>query len=186
MFWSEELLGRWTATSDWNWPPPFDFAVELQVNRRALCTGVPSASASPVMRVPSPSLAGTRSAYGMHCDSIFGPGHCAMSVKLQLRCSIFRIRRRVSRDYISCDFLMPFILCSARPTATASCGQPKAPMTWGRVTNLTFKVDGRRADEVAVIVRLLHRRCRFTTHHVYLVACNCLIRDQDIYPLNFM
>lgn len=34
-----------------------------------------------------------------------------------------------------------------------------------KIAHLTLKVDGRGADEVAVVIRLLHRRHGFAAHH---------------------
>jgi hypothetical protein len=73
----------------------------------------------------------------MHCGSRFGLGRSSTIVRLRLRCSV----------------------------GTCLLALEHSPCLKWTMTNLTLKVDGGGAYEVAVIVRLLHGVCWFGPHH---------------------
>ena len=121
--------------------PPRGCALTPLVNRLFLCIAVLIRVKNPAALSQPRILGGSWLGLGRHYGNRSGRAHSARTVELQFRCSTIRRNSQFLRK------------CSG------GC------FRGNERTDLTLKINGRRACEEAFIVRLLHGRRRIGTHH---------------------
>jgi hypothetical protein len=109
----------------------------LPASRPALYTAAPSASAIPAEPFPSQIWGDNWRGRGTHCGSRSDPVHSSTTAGPRPHCS----------------------------RSSVSSGIKQARLAQGQRFYLAFEVDGSGADEVTVIVSLLHSRRWLSSHH---------------------